>query len=81
MTEPKDVSRRDFIRQAGAAGLGVPYIVGSGAFGGEAGGGANDKIGVGLIGCGGMGRANLKACADSGEAVVRGVCDVWKERR
>ncbi|MBK5106248.1 MAG: Gfo/Idh/MocA family oxidoreductase [Burkholderiales bacterium] len=46
--------------------------------------GANDRIGVGLIGCGGMGNGHLGALTrlkDSGYAVdIVAVCDVYKPR-
>ena len=42
---------------------------------------ANSKVHVGLIGCGGMGAANLANCAGHPDAVITGVCDVWKSRR
>ncbi len=41
----------------------------------------NEKIHLGIIGCGGMGRANLNACAGQSDVVVTGACDVWKARR
>ncbi len=43
--------------------------------------GVNSKVHVGLIGCGGMGAANLAAAAAHPDAVVTGICDVWKSRR
>ena len=43
--------------------------------------GPNERIHLGLIGCGGMGRANLRNCAAYPDVVVTGACDVWKERR
>lgn len=78
------VSRRDFIRQVAAtsaAGIAVPYFVPAQALGQEGRPGANDRIGVGLIGCGGMGRANLANCAAHPDVAVTGACDVWKARR
>ncbi len=84
MSCSKDLSRRDFIRQvttASAAGMAVPYFVPAGALGGAGKPAASDKIGIGLIGCGGMGRANLNACAGRPDVVVTGACDVWKSRR
>jgi len=35
---------------------------------------------VALIGCGGMGQANLGACAGQADVAVTAVCDVWKTR-
>jgi len=84
MSHSKDLSRRAFIRgitATSAAGMAVPYFVPARALGGAGKPAANDKIGVGLIGCGGMGRGNLKACADRPDVVVTGACDVWKPRR
>ncbi len=84
MSLTRPITRRDFIRHitaTGTASVAVPYFIPSGVLGGEGKPGANDKIGVGLIGCGGMGRSNLKACAGRADVVVTGVCDVWRSRR
>jgi predicted dehydrogenase len=84
MSELKRVSRRDFVRRiftASTIGVAVPYFVPANALGQQGKPGANDKIGLGLIGCGGMGRGNLKACASKPDVVVTGVCDIWKTRR
>jgi predicted dehydrogenase len=84
MSHMKQVSRRDFIQgmaATGTAGVTIPYFVPAQALGGQGAPGAGDKIGIGLIGCGGMGRANLKACAGRPDVVVTGVCDIWKSRR
>jgi predicted dehydrogenase len=84
MSQTRRISRRSFIHHiaaTGAAGAAVPYFVPAGVLAGAGRSGANDKIGVGLIGCGGMGTANLKACAGRADVVVTGVCDVWKSRR
>ena len=53
-------TRRDFLRQTALLGAGLtisPFFIKAGS----AGVGANDKIGVGLIGCNGMGFEDLKA--------------------
>ena len=84
MSDVQQVSRRSFIRQAanaGAVGMMVPYYVPASALGQAGQPGANDRIGIGLIGCGGMGRANLSACAARSDVVVVGACDIWKPRR
>jgi len=84
MSEKKAITRRRFIHRVaatGTAGMAVPYFVPAAALGQAGRPGANDKIGVGLIGCGGMGRANLNACAARPDVVVTGACDVWKSRR
>ena len=41
----------------------------------------NSRIHLGIIGCGGMGRANLSECAKHPDVVVTAACDVWKARR
>jgi hypothetical protein len=84
MAQTKQVSRRSFIRQittTGAAGMTIPYFVPANVLAQSGKPGANDRIGIGLIGCGGMGRGNLKNCASSSDVVITGACDVWKSRR
>ncbi len=84
MSHLQNVTRRNFIHRAAATGtasLAIPYFIPAGVLAKPGRPGANDKIGVGLIGCGGMGRANLRACASHPDVVVTGACDVWKTRR
>jgi len=84
MTAKRKLSRRDFLEKSarlGAVGMVAPAIVKSVAFGQEAKVAANDRIHVGLIGCGGMGRGNLSNCAQHPDVVVTGACDVNKARR
>ncbi|MCK6449005.1 MAG: Gfo/Idh/MocA family oxidoreductase [Planctomycetes bacterium] len=40
----------------------------------------NDKLRVGIIGCGSMGVANLDACASQDDVVITALCDVWEAR-
>ena len=40
----------------------------------------SERISLGIIGCGGMGRGNLNNCAQRPDVVVTAVCDPWKER-
>ena len=83
MSDSSKVSRRSFMGKtaaAGAAGLSVPYFVPQAALGGEGSPGANDKIQVGLIGCGGMGRGNLGNCARHPDVAVTALCDVQQPR-
>jgi len=73
-------SRREFIGKAAklaAVGLAAPRLAAQPSRPP----GPNERIHVGLIGCGGMGRGNLGACASYPDVVVTGACDVWKERR
>jgi predicted dehydrogenase len=84
MAQSSRVSRRQFLSRtvlAGAAGAAAPYFVSSRALGGANRTGANDRLQIGLIGAGGMGRANLAACAVHDDVVVTGVCEAWRERR
>jgi predicted dehydrogenase len=84
MSQRRRISRRDFIHRtvaAGTAGVALPYFVPAGVLGQQGTPPPSDKVGVGLIGCGGMGRANLKACAARPDVVVTGACDIWKTRR
>ncbi len=82
-SESTKLSRRDFLKKstaAGAAGLAAPYLVPSSALGLGEEPAASDRIQIGLIGCGGMGRGNLENCAKHPAAVVTGACDIWKSR-
>ena len=63
MSESHELSRRGFLETTAAAGLAAPLVVSASTLGMGGTPGANERIGVGLIGCGGMGRANLGACA------------------
>lgn len=81
MSKPAQLSRRRFISKSAAAGAVVPLFVSSGVLAEPGKPGANDRIQVGLIGAGGMGRANLKNCTQHDDVAVTGICDVWKERR
>jgi len=84
MSESETTSRRRFIEKtvaAGAIGVAAPYFVPASALGQADQPGANDRIQIGLIGAGGMGRANLSNCARYPDVAVTGICDVWKARR
>lgn len=77
-------SRREFIQKAAtisAIGFAAPPLVSGSASRPPRQPGPNSRIHLGLIGCGGMGRANLAACANQPDVVVTGACDVWQERR
>jgi len=69
-------SRRDFLRDAAA--LASVTILAKSVFG------ANDRIGVGVVGCGGMGGAHIgtvRRMREQGEQVdLVAVCDVWEKR-
>ena len=78
---PTDLPRREFLYTAGAAGFAAPYLISSSALAQPGKPGANDRLSIALIGCGGMGRGNLGACASQPDVVVTGACDVWQQRR
>ncbi len=83
MSEPNKLSRRKCVGRtasAGAARLAAYYVPAS-ALGLEGKPAANDRIGVGLIGAGLMGTANLNHCAEHDDVAVTGICDVWKSKR
>jgi len=81
MPADNSTSRREFIRKgAGLAAVSVaaPRLAAAQPTRQP---GPNERIHVGLIGCGGQGRSNLQKCAAHPDVVVTGACDVWKERR
>ncbi len=85
MAGQEGISRRDFLRNAavGAAafGLGAASLPASARVIG-----ANDRINIAVVGCGGMGTGHLNELADwqkSGENNIQvvGVCDVYEARK
>jgi len=84
MSHTAHLSRRRFLRRCchgAAVGIAVPTIAPSGALGLSGKAAASDKIRLGIIGAGSMGRANLDACGSQDDVVVTAVSDVWRERR
>ncbi len=80
MKKSSPFSRRDFVKATSVAAIGAPLILKSSLAKGAGFTSANDKISVGLIGCGGLGKANLRAVASHPDVVVTAACDVWNER-
>ncbi len=74
-----DPTRRDVLISGAAAFLAGPILLPSSAFG-RGGVPANAKIGLGLIGAGGMGSANLRQCLTDPGAELVAVCDVQQHR-
>ena len=73
----KNTSRRKFIKNTSAAAISVPLILPSLA---NAKSTSSNKINLGIIGCGGLGKANLGACMSRSDVVLVAACDVWKDR-
>jgi predicted dehydrogenase len=68
-----ELDRRKFLKtstMAAAAAVAAPSIVPQGAFG------ANDRLNLGLIGCGGRGNWLARHFSELGECVVVAACDV-----
>ncbi len=73
-------TRRQFVKTTSVAAFAAPIILKSSVANGINTSAPSDKINLGIIGCGGLGKANLTACAMNPEVVVTAACDVWKER-
>ena len=67
-------TRRGFLRNVGAAPAGA-VLAGSAASAARV-AGANDRIRIGLIGCGGMGRGDLRDFLRAGKVECVALCDV-----
>ena len=75
MQQPSQSTRRRFLKQVGLSGIGalaLPQVLPSRACGA---GGANNRLNIAMIGCGGRSRQLLPAILASGENVVA-LCDV-----
>jgi predicted dehydrogenase len=73
------LSRRQFIKATGTAAIAAPIIMQSSILNGQN-YAPSDRINLGVIGCGGLGKASLFECASQPNVVVTAACDVWKER-
>lgn len=76
----KRVSRRQFLQAGIGTAIAFPMVVPASAVGRGGQPAPSERIAVGLIGAGGMGRANLHNCAQYRDVVVTAVCDVWGSR-
>jgi predicted dehydrogenase len=74
------VSRRQFLRCAGASALAVPYVISSPALGADGKTPASERIGLGFIGLGSRGTQIMGGFLGPGSQCVA-VCDVWENRR
>lgn len=73
-------SRRDCLRLTAAAALVAPSIVPARVLGADGTPPPSERIRLGVIGCGGLGKVNLANCAKHPDVVVTAACDVWDER-
>src|SRR5436309_2998172 len=76
----KKTNRRQFMKTAGAA-FGVPYIITSAALGNSERPAASDRIVMGGIGIGNMGRGDQGAFAGRRDVQYIATCDVREEAR
>lgn len=75
MKKSSDLTRRRFVKQAAAGVLAAPCVIPSVALGRDAKRAPSNRITLGLIGCGGMGRADLYEFLKQPEIEVLAVCD------
>ena len=73
-------NRRQFVKTTTVAAFAAPLLMKSSLINGKSISAPSDKIHLGIIGCGGLGKVNLNACAGHPDIVVTAACDVWKER-
>ena len=80
MKKTSPFSRRQFVKTTSVAAIGAPLILKSTLLKGNGITPASDKINLGIIGCGGLGKANLIAASAHPDIEVVAACDVWEER-
>ncbi len=84
MTTSARTNRREFLgRFAGtaSAALAVPYVVPASALGKEGQAAPSERITLGSIGVGSMGRGDMKGLMRDKAAQIVAVCDVFEDRR
>ncbi|MHC4756145.1 MAG: Gfo/Idh/MocA family protein [Planctomycetota bacterium] len=82
MRHPNKLNRREFLAKAGAA-MSIPYLVPSGVLAGPGRTGANERLTIGMIGVGGMGKGhlgNMIKFRQAGLVNIAAVCDVDEKR-
>ncbi|MCF6357629.1 MAG: Gfo/Idh/MocA family oxidoreductase, partial [Draconibacterium sp.] len=80
MKKTSPFSRRKFVKTTSVAAIGAPLILKTSLAKSAGITSASDKINLGIIGCGGLGKANLNAASAHPDVVVTAACDVWQER-
>jgi predicted dehydrogenase len=73
-------SRRKFIKNTSAAFVAAPLILPVNTIKARTQSPPSDKINLGLVGCGALGKANLNACMMNPDVVLVAACDAWKNR-
>jgi predicted dehydrogenase len=70
------ISRRDFVKDSTITAIGTGLALSAGPFADRV-LGANDKIVIGVIGCGGQGRWNMRDFLRQPDVQIAAVCDVY----
>jgi hypothetical protein len=73
------LSRRRFLRYSAAA-AGIPAVIPASVFGADGHSAPSNKITIGFIGAGSMGRSNLKSFMPLNACRVVAVCDAYRDR-
>lgn len=79
MKEKKTMTRRQFFKQSSkvaAGALAMPYLIPASALGKNGSVAPSNRITIGCIGVGGMGRGNMRSFLEKDEAQIVAVCDV-----
>ncbi len=77
MKNRKSIGRRNFLKAASVAAIGVPYVVPSTVFGAQA---PSNRFTMGQIGIGNMGTTNMKEFLKRNDVQVVAVCDLDRSR-
>ncbi|HOX37501.1 MAG TPA: Gfo/Idh/MocA family oxidoreductase [Candidatus Brocadiia bacterium] len=80
MQERKAITRRGFLKSA-AAFAGAPYFISSNALGAPGRAPASDRLVIGFIGVGKMGKGVMGNALGQPDTQIVAVCDVWKVRQ
>ncbi len=81
MSVSQRISRRDLLGGDASAAFAAPWIIPGSVLGAEGGTGANDRIVMGAIGCGGRGTGDMRGLAGRSEVQMVAVCDPVPEHR
>lgn len=79
----KSQSRRNFLKKSTAAAVGMlafPHIIPASAMGKNGFVAPSNRIEMGLVGCGGMGCANMKQFLNNKQVQITSLCDVDKKQ-